>query len=187
MDVSLFHGVDNILECILIVLICTQYMLSSSTYVLYVPKSILSALTYRGVGDFTKREMKLTLISTFKYQVFDRTKIYPFLSLLQQGGQVMTFRFFFKSSHREVRLGGCGTEGSKALTLGRQVSACATMLGCVRYYIRLHALLYLGGMRYYSQVAWATILRLLLRLFCCLAVTITVNRGYLSSITLTIK
>ena len=42
MVVSLFHGVDNILECILFVLICTQYMLSSSSYVLYVPKSVLS-------------------------------------------------------------------------------------------------------------------------------------------------
>ena len=62
MVVSLFHGIDNILECILFVLICTQYMLSSSSYVLYVPKSILSVLPYRGVGDFTKREMKLNLI-----------------------------------------------------------------------------------------------------------------------------
>ena len=86
MVVSLFHGVDNILECILFVLICTQYMLSSSSYVLYVPKSILSVLPYREVGDFTKRRMKLTLILTFKYQVFDGTKKYPFLSLLQQGG-----------------------------------------------------------------------------------------------------
>ena len=71
----------------LVVLISTQHMLSSSSsYVLYVPKSILSVLPYRGVGDFTKREMKLTLILTFKYQVFDGTKNYPFLSLLQQGG-----------------------------------------------------------------------------------------------------
>ena len=51
---------------------------------------------------------------------------------------------------KEVRLGGWGTEGPKALTLGRHVSACATILrlrallylGCVRYYIRLLALLY---------------------------------------------
>ena len=61
MVVSLFHGVDNILEYKLFVL-CTQYMLSSSSYVLYVPKSILYVLPYRGIGDFTKREMKLTLI-----------------------------------------------------------------------------------------------------------------------------
>ena len=86
MVVSLFHGVDNILECILFVLICTQYMLSSSSYVLYVAKSLLSVLPYRGVGDFTKRRMKLILILTFKYQVFDGTKNYHFLSLLQQGG-----------------------------------------------------------------------------------------------------
>ena len=46
MVVSLFHGVDNILECILFVLICDQYMLCSSSYVLYVPKSILSVLSY---------------------------------------------------------------------------------------------------------------------------------------------
>ena len=45
MVLSLFHGVDNILECILFVLICTQYMLSSSSYVLYVPKYILSVLS----------------------------------------------------------------------------------------------------------------------------------------------
>ena len=44
---------------------------------------------------------------------------------------------------KEVRLGGWGTEGPKAPTLGRHVSACATILGCVRYYIRLLALLYL--------------------------------------------
>ena len=68
---SLFHGVDNILEYILFVIICTQCMLSSSSYV---PKSILSVLPYRGVGDFTKWEMKLTLILSFKYQVFDVTK-----------------------------------------------------------------------------------------------------------------
>ena len=43
--VSLFHVVDNILECILFVLICTQYMLSSSSYVLYVPEYILSVLS----------------------------------------------------------------------------------------------------------------------------------------------
>ena len=83
MFVSLFHGVDNILEYILFVIICTQYMLSSSSYV---PKSILSVLPYSGVRDFTKREMKLTLIVAFRYQVFDGTKNYPFLSLLQQGG-----------------------------------------------------------------------------------------------------
>ena len=77
MVLSLFHGVDKILECILFVLICTQYMLSSSSYVLYVPKSILSVLPCRGVGDSTKREMKLTLILTFKYQVFDGTKNTP--------------------------------------------------------------------------------------------------------------
>ena len=78
MVVSLFHWVDNILECILFVLICTEYMFSSSSYVLYVPKSILYVLPYRGVGDFTKREMKLTLILAFKYQVFDGRKITPF-------------------------------------------------------------------------------------------------------------
>ena len=38
--------------------------------------------------------------------------------------------------HKEVRLGGWGTEGPKAPTLGRHVSACATIL-------RLRALLYL--------------------------------------------
>ena len=64
-----FMGVDNILECILFVLICTQYVLSSSSYVLYVPKYILSVLPYREIGDFTKREMKLTLILIFNYQV----------------------------------------------------------------------------------------------------------------------
>ena len=74
MVVSLFHGVDNIFDRILCVLICTQYMLSSSSYVLSVPKSILSVLPYRGVGDFSKRKIKLTLILTFKYQVFDGTK-----------------------------------------------------------------------------------------------------------------
>ena len=83
MVVSLFHGVDNILECILFVLICTQYML----YVLYVPKSILSVLPYRGVGDFTKREMKLTLILTFKYQVFDGTKVTPFCHYYSKVGR----------------------------------------------------------------------------------------------------
>ena len=86
MVVSLFHGVDKIIKPILLVLICTQYMLSSSSYVLYVPKSIMSVLSYRGVGDFTKRDMKLTLILTFKHKLFDGTKNYPFLSLLQQGG-----------------------------------------------------------------------------------------------------
>ena len=75
MVVSLFHGVDNILECILFLLICTQYMLSSSSYVLYGPNSILSVLTYRGVGDFTKREMILTLNLLFKYQEFYGQKI----------------------------------------------------------------------------------------------------------------
>ena len=48
-------------------------------YVLYVPKHILSVLQYRGVGDFNKREMRLTLIFTFKFQVFDGTKKYSFL------------------------------------------------------------------------------------------------------------
>ena len=51
---------------------------------------------------------------------------------------------------KEVRLGGWVTEAPKAPTLGRHVSACATILrlrallyiGCVRYYIRLLALLY---------------------------------------------
>ena len=85
MVLSLFHGVDNILECILFVLICTQYMLSSSSYVLYVPKSILSVLPYKGVGDFTKREMKLTLILTFKYHVFDRTKKLPLFVTITAG------------------------------------------------------------------------------------------------------
>ena len=37
---------------------------------------------------------------------------------------------------KEVRLGGRGSEGPKGPTLGRQVSACATILG-------LFALLYL--------------------------------------------
>ena len=44
---------------------------------------------------------------------------------------------FFK----EVRLGGWGTEGPKAPTLGRHVSACATIL-------RLRALLYLRALVY---------------------------------------
>ena len=51
-----------------------------------VPTSILSVLPYIGVEDFTKMEMKLTLISTFKYQVLDGEKNYPFLSLLKLGG-----------------------------------------------------------------------------------------------------
>ena len=85
MVLTLFHGVDNILECILFVLICTQYMLSSSSYVLYVPKSILSVLPYRGVGDFIKRQMKLTMVLTFKYQVFDGTKNYPFFVTITAG------------------------------------------------------------------------------------------------------
>ena len=42
MVLSLFHGVDNILECILLVLICTQYMLSSS--------SLLITRQYRVLG-----------------------------------------------------------------------------------------------------------------------------------------
>ena len=45
--------------------------------------------------------------------------------------------------HKEDRLGGWGTEGPKAPTLGRHVSACATIL-------RLRALLYLGCVRYYT-------------------------------------
>ena len=36
---------------------------------------------------------------------------------------------------KEVRLGGWGTEGPKAPTLGRHISECATIL-------RLHELLY---------------------------------------------
>ena len=44
--------------------------------------------------------------------------------------------------HKEVRLGGWGTEGLKAPTLGRHISACATML-------RLRALLYLACVCYY--------------------------------------
>ena len=50
-----------------------------------VPTSILS-VPYIGVEDFNKMEMKLTLISTFKYQVLDGAKNYPFLSLLKLGG-----------------------------------------------------------------------------------------------------
>ena len=42
----------------------------------------------------------------------------------------------YRMSHREVRLGGWGSEGPKGPTLGRHASACATIL-------RLRALLYL--------------------------------------------
>ena len=54
-----------------------MYCMSQNIYCLY---------SHKGVGDFTKREMKLTLILIFKYQVFYGTKNYPFLSLLRQGG-----------------------------------------------------------------------------------------------------
>ena len=51
-----------------------------------------------------------------------------------------------------------GAIWAQAPILGRHVSACATILGCMRYYIRLRALLY--------QVACATILRLRTILAC---------------------
>ena len=48
----------------------------------------------------------------------------------------------YRMSLIEIRLGGWGSEGP---TLGRHVSACATIL-------RLRALLYLGCVRYYTCV-----------------------------------
>ena len=48
----------------------------------------------------------------------------------------------YRMSLIEIRLGGWGSEGP---TLGRHVSACATIL-------RLRALLYLGCVRYYTFV-----------------------------------
>ena len=48
----------------------------------------------------------------------------------------------YRMSLIEVRLGGWGSEGP---TIGRHVSACATIL-------RLRALLYLGCVRYYTCV-----------------------------------
>ena len=52
---------------------------------LFVPKSIMSVLPYRGVWDFTKWRMKLTLILTFKYQVFDGTKKLPLFVTIAAG------------------------------------------------------------------------------------------------------
>ena len=69
-----------------------------------------------------------------------------------------------------------GTKGPKALTSGRHISACVTVLGCVRYYIRLRVLLYKVACTS-IQVTCATIsgcvcyytsLHALLHILCCM-------------------
>ena len=71
---SLFHVIDNIIECIL----CVPY------HILSVLHHTLPILPYTGVGDFTKWEMKFMFISTFKFRYMTEQKL-PFFVTITVG------------------------------------------------------------------------------------------------------
>ena len=76
---------------------------------------MLSVIRYRGAWGFTKWEMKLTLILTFKYQVFDGTKNYPIFVTIAAGwvGHDISGQLSLLTFSQFIEVGRCSSKLSQ--------------------------------------------------------------------------